>query len=39
MRANPVDDQHPQREEDTGAQLGNFQNVLKTGQEPLKHWE
>jgi hypothetical protein len=37
MRADSVDDEHPEREEDPGSQFGNLEDILKTGQESLKH--
>ena len=38
MRADPVDDKHPQRKEHAGPQLRYLEDILKTGQETLKHW-
>ena len=37
MRPDPIYHQHPHGKEDTGTQLGDFENILKTGQESLKH--
>jgi hypothetical protein len=39
MSPDPIYNQHPHGEEDAGAQLGDFENILKTGQESLKHRE
>jgi len=37
MRSDPIDYQHPYGEQDTGTQFGDFENILKAGQESLKH--
>lgn len=37
VRPDPVHHEHAEREENTSTQLGDLEDILKTGQEPFKH--